>query len=218
MKKNGFTLAEILISIGIVGTIAAITLPSLMTNTTSAQIGPKLAKAVSVFEQANEALLNENSVDKLSETNFLVDSATYGAQLSRFLKITPNADGSFFSKDGMTYTFTISNANPLNDISHRQRIGDVTIDINGSSLPNLSATDIFYFSWWNDGSLRPKGGTNWNGGAAQDKDEGGQAIGNTDSVGGSEHWSAKCAANAIPSGEDYCAGHVFENNFKVLYK
>ena len=47
MKKNGFTLAEVLITLGIIGVIAAITLPTLMSDTTSAQIGPKLAKAVS---------------------------------------------------------------------------------------------------------------------------------------------------------------------------
>ena len=62
MTKNAFTLAEVLITLGIVGTIAAITLPSLMTNTTTAQIGPKLAKAVSVFEQAMENVMPQLEV------------------------------------------------------------------------------------------------------------------------------------------------------------
>ena len=63
MKKFGFTLAEILVSVAIVGVMAALTLPTLRTNTTNAQIGPKLAKAVSTFEQANESLLSSMSSD-----------------------------------------------------------------------------------------------------------------------------------------------------------
>ena len=71
MKKSGFTLAEVLITLAIIGVIAALTLPGLMTDTASAQIGPKLAKAVSMFEQGNESLLNTFSVDSLTDTGLL---------------------------------------------------------------------------------------------------------------------------------------------------
>lgn len=208
MNKNGFTLAEVLITLGIVGTIAAITLPSLMNNTTTAQIGPKLAKAVSVFEQANEALLNDNSVDKLSETGFTSTGVSYGNALSNYLKITNVGANIFLSKDGIEYSISANNVpSPASASAHAQRIGDVTIDINGSSNPNSAATDVFYFSLWNDGSLRPKGATNWDGGV-------------NDGDGGSEHWKTQCDINTIPTatGAEYCAGHVFENNLKVLYQ
>lgn len=237
MKKNGFTLAEILISLGIVGTIAAITLPSLMTNTTTAQIGPKLAKAVSVFEQANEALLNDSAVDKLSETGYTSTGNSYGNALCNYLKITNTGANTFLSKDGIKYSISANNTpSPVGRSAHAQRIGDITIDINGNSNPNTSATDIFYFSLWNDGSLRPKGSINWNGGVDNDmenctaseiaanatycNDDGKKAIGAKDRDGGSEHWKTKCAINSIPSatGAEYCAGHVFENNLKVRYK
>ena len=55
-KKDGFTLAEILITLGIVGVVAAMTVPRLMNNTSTSQIGPKLAKAAAAFEQANQAM------------------------------------------------------------------------------------------------------------------------------------------------------------------
>jgi len=45
MLKKGFTLAEVLVTLGIIGVVAALTLPGILTDTTSAQIGPKLAKA-----------------------------------------------------------------------------------------------------------------------------------------------------------------------------
>ena len=211
MKKNGFTLAEVLIVLAIIGTIAAITLPALMTDTTSAQIGPKLAKAVSMFEQANEALLNANSVDTLSDAGLTSSVATYTDELSRHLKGAANG-ATFLTKDGMLYTYTISAANPANtsDPGHMQRIGDVTVDINGSSKPNVDGTDIFYFTWWNDGSLRPKGATNW----------GGELDKENNYVGGDVTWTSKCprAENGAVTDYTFCAGHVFENNLKVLYR
>ena len=208
MKKNGFTLAEVLITLGIIGVISAITLPSLMTDTTSAQIGPKLAKAVSSFEQANESLLNANSVDTLSDAGLLTNVNTYANALSRHFKISQSGN-TYLSKDGMQYTFSITNNNPANaaDPGHMQRIGDVTIDINSTSRPNIAGTDRFTFSWWNDGSLRPKGGTNWNGAASS-------------AVNAAEHWGQKCklAEQGAVTDYTYCAGHVFENNLKVLYR
>ena len=203
MKKRGFTLAEVLITLGIIGVIASITLPSLMTDTTSAQIGPKLAKAVSMFEQANESLLNANSIDALSDGALLASVGSYTTELSRYLKITP-VTGGYLSKDGMLYSITISDANPSNtaDPAYRQRVGNVMIDINGSSKPGEAGTDIFYFSFWNDGSLRPKGGADWEPGG--------------------ETWQVHCpkAEDGTPTleGYDFCAGHVFENNLKVLYR
>ena len=67
MLKKGFTLAEVLITLGIVGVIAAITLPTLIQDTTAAQVGPKLAKAVSTIEQANQALLKNEGVNAISD-------------------------------------------------------------------------------------------------------------------------------------------------------
>ena len=67
MKRFGFTLAEVLITLGIIGVISALTLPSLLNDTQGAQVGPKLGKAVSMFEQANQALLTDNNVDSISD-------------------------------------------------------------------------------------------------------------------------------------------------------
>lgn len=219
MKKKGFTLAEVLITLAIIGTIAAITLPSLMTDTTSAQIGPKLAKAVSMFEQANEAILNEHSVDTLTDANLLTSVTTYTGELGRHLKGTVSEENDFLSKDGMLYKFKIGDP-PDNPTApgHMQKVGDVTVDINGSSKPNADGTDIFYFSWWNDGSLRPKGATNWNG-LATSSTMPNYSL-STQLISSSEHWGTKCprAENGNVSDYKYCAGHVFENNLKVLYR
>lgn len=52
MKKNGFTLAEVLITLSIIGVVATMTLPALMTNTQEQQAKTGLKKAISVLSEA----------------------------------------------------------------------------------------------------------------------------------------------------------------------
>ena len=66
MKNNGFTLAEVLITLGIIGVVAALTTPALYHNVGTAEIGPKLAKFRSTVENANKMMLVENDVNRLS--------------------------------------------------------------------------------------------------------------------------------------------------------
>lgn len=92
MKKIGFTLAEILITLGIVGVVAALTAPSLVQNASTAQVGPKLAKAVSTLEVANQNFLTQMSADTLAaagayqgESNMAVN---YINNLSNYMRIS----------------------------------------------------------------------------------------------------------------------------------
>ena len=66
--KKGFTLSELLITLGIIGVISALTLPSVINNASDAKVGPSLAKAVATFEHANVALLSEQDVSAITET------------------------------------------------------------------------------------------------------------------------------------------------------
>ena len=53
MKKlNAFTLAEVLITLGIIGVVAAMTMPTLMNSTNGAQYKTAYKKALSVLSQA----------------------------------------------------------------------------------------------------------------------------------------------------------------------
>lgn len=49
--KNGFTLAEVLITLGIIGIVAAMTLPSLLNNTQNKQLETSLKKSYSALGQ-----------------------------------------------------------------------------------------------------------------------------------------------------------------------
>lgn len=64
MKKNGFTLAEVLITLGIIGIVAAMTLPSLIQKQNEKVAITQLKKAYSVFSQAYlMAVANEGPAD-----------------------------------------------------------------------------------------------------------------------------------------------------------
>ena len=59
MKKNGFTLAEVLITLAIIGVVATMTLPALMTNTQEQQARTGLKKGINTITEAaqmNQAL------------------------------------------------------------------------------------------------------------------------------------------------------------------
>ena len=67
MKKLGFTLAEVLITLGIIGVVAALTAPALVQNAGTAKVGPTLAKVVSTLEVANEQMLHDEEGSDLNK-------------------------------------------------------------------------------------------------------------------------------------------------------
>ena len=95
MLKKGFTLAETIITLGIIGVVVAITTPIVIHSTAKAQVGPKLAKTVAIFEQANAAILQTNSSNSMLVKyykNNAFDYEKYSADLNNYLKsnITAN--------------------------------------------------------------------------------------------------------------------------------
>ena len=52
MKKCGFTLAEVLITLGIIGVVAAMTIPNLIANTNGAKFKSQFKKTLSTLNQA----------------------------------------------------------------------------------------------------------------------------------------------------------------------
>ena len=59
--KSGFTLAEVLITLGIIGVVAAIVMPSVMTNYTYKTVGVKLSKFMSQLEGATRPYVVQNA-------------------------------------------------------------------------------------------------------------------------------------------------------------
>ena len=112
MFKKGFTLAEVLITLGIIGVVAALTTPALVQNIGTAKVGPSLAKAVSTFENANQTMLAQSEAGSITSLSQYVSSeyighghngspqyshttkwspSTYVKSLSGHLKINPDS-------------------------------------------------------------------------------------------------------------------------------
>lgn len=221
MKKFGFTLAEVLVTLGVIGVISALTIPTLMTNYSETHIGPKLAKAVASFEQANKNILDEHGVDALTETGIFDNISAeqiftkYYDELSKHLRVSNVENYTLISKDGVSYFIYINQLkfeNP-SDPAYKQMIGSLGIFTDNDRNNIVDGTyaqgsNFFGFTLWNDGSLRPIGGVNWNGKADS-------------AYGGSEHWKTKCPIGGLIDSNEkgsYCTGHIFENDLKILYK
>ena len=68
MKKLGFTLAEALLALGIIGVVAALTLPSVTLEHRKRTYSATLAAAVSDLETAMSVMIMRDGVDNLLET------------------------------------------------------------------------------------------------------------------------------------------------------
>ena len=67
-KKSAFTLAEVLITLGIIGVVAAITLPSLIQKYQKKTYIEGLKVGISIFEQGFKAAMADDGVDDLADT------------------------------------------------------------------------------------------------------------------------------------------------------
>ena len=110
-KKHGFTLAEILISLLILGVIASLTIPSLIQNTHKKEEVVKIKKGLSVINQAismDKALTGED----LSQYESGSVNATNANIINMFKKrlsisdVVYNELPTFLMQDGLGFMFT----------------------------------------------------------------------------------------------------------------
>lgn len=76
IRKNGFTLAEVLITLGIIGVVAAMTIPNLITEHQKRATVTKLQRAISVINQAYKLSYDDVGELAIDETTNL-DSREY---------------------------------------------------------------------------------------------------------------------------------------------
>ena len=66
--KKGFTLSEVLITLGVVGVVAVLTIPGVMKNYQNRLYTAQLEKIYSQISDATQALMNDEHVDNFYET------------------------------------------------------------------------------------------------------------------------------------------------------
>ena len=160
MKKLGFTLAEVLITLVIIGVIAAMTVPTLMNNTNAQEFRSALKKAISGVNQAltlNYALEGLSAQDYSSATDIvdnvfkkrmsvLTTSDTMAAGCTTANSTFTTADGAIFcvtnwaTSDASTQTGKCNSYNTVPCTSDNTK-ANLWIDVNGDRKPNRATAN-----------------------------------------------------------------------------
>ena len=184
--KSGFTLAEVLITLVIIGVVAAMTIPTLSKNTDEKSNIIAFKKVYSALSQVNMTLNNESGGDwttqcsnfndkcfrdlfakKMSVTKICDNSVSQGCvATSKFLDGSTTAyntvvnDGwpALVTSSGYSikFRFHINGCDSSTNLS----CGWVQIDTNGHKKPNIVGKDIFFLMFNSDKSVTPFGAEN----------------------------------------------------------
>lgn len=179
--KFGFTLAEVLITLGIIGVVAALTLPSLVTNYQKQVTVNKLKKFYNTMAQASQLAVKDNDMTELdwgTQTGYEVTQNIFNQYYKPYLNIAKfcsNFSGCFpETRFYMNGDIAISNVDP-NSVMFMLEDGSgvscnyqynpyintkhftCSIDINGNNPPNKYGRDIFELKIDATGKMEPYG-------------------------------------------------------------
>jgi len=110
-NKKGFTLAEVLITLGIIGIVAALTIPTLMANYQKVQEVAGLKKAYAEITEALKLMANDHGCpDNLACTGVftVTDTSALGAEFKKYLKVAKDCGNTYDINDEQTKCMTDS--------------------------------------------------------------------------------------------------------------
>ena len=164
LKNRAFTLAEVLITLGIIGVVAAMTIPSLMTTFQKRETVSKLKSTYSIISQAIK--LSENDNGELENWDYTLDANQWvDTYLKNYMKMMTvngyqlkmykwkNLDGSDINNWTpakyalMNGVYVSIFVNQMSDAGNFVKQGVwFFIDLNGNSGPNRMGRDLFVMS------------------------------------------------------------------------
>lgn len=172
-SSKGFTLAEVLVTLGIIGVVSAMTVPTLMQNYQRKSYVTQLHKFYNELSQALLQYQTDRNAVNLKEAG-LISNESIGLFFKNYFKIindcgstkTPCFYGGNYNKingngvltttlghyltiaDGMSVAYLYSGT----DV-----IFTVDVDINGAQGPNIAGRDMFNFAVFNNGVIDEQG-------------------------------------------------------------
>lgn len=175
MKKLGFTLAEVLITLGIIGVVAAMTIPNIMNAQRAIRLKSQFKKAHSVIAQSGKLMIEDGISLDFAPRQFVNTYIKYFKGATNCGLSGINCYGKYVNGDYPSYTqkqFSAVYAR-LNDgsillqdgmlllIKNQYPAGStiwVSVDINGyKSPPNRTGYDLFVFQLMDTGEFLPMG-------------------------------------------------------------
>ena len=179
-KVIAFTLAETLIVMGIIGIVAALTLPNLNSSTGDKE---KVAKVKKIYQNLNDALGRVQAVYGPVDEWYRPssnDAIRFGERMTEFMKLSKNCgintnQGCFSSQNASSlygtslgYSFDSEGVGPISVLRYRCITADgtsisfpfnglpITIDIDGPNKgQNTVGKDIFHFMMYDGNSIEP---------------------------------------------------------------
>ena len=183
-RKAAFTLAEVLITLGIIGVVAAMTMPALIQNARNRELESALKKSASVIAQALDMYKAENGVPITSD----VSTHNLKPAIIKYFKVLQDCGEGYNDADSAciknyndpdrnstTYkNFSGNNTIFLNDFDDGQFVLTdgtlillnnyetqaviISVDVNGyKKRPNRLGQDLFMFQLNEEGKLLPMG-------------------------------------------------------------
>ncbi len=215
---KAFTLAEVLITLGIVGVVATLTLPALTHSVMEQQTAAVLSKAINTLETANAKILQERNARTLSSacngvggyTRYLAQNlnVTYRSGSITQGQFILRGDDTVTTKDGIVFRFSplhlsLDLNQPNRPAKYHGSHYEITIDTNGNKGPNRLGKDQFFV--WVDyyGQVIPFGGAQY------------AEYQNTNNI----LWTNGCPSNRSkkPTNVRACTGSIVDNGYKILY-
>ena len=181
IKNNGFTLAEVLITLVIIGVIAAMTIPTLINKTNNNEYTSRLKKVYSALSQATNTIISqEGSPKEWASTN-----ESFFNMYKKHLQVMKDCSGgkcfpdvkykyrkgtyhdSYINRNSL-FSLKLSDGTPVlfgwtdggecsqRDTGTYDYCGIIIVDINDIKAPNAYGRDLFAFGLKENG-LYPMG-------------------------------------------------------------
>ncbi len=171
MPLRGFTLAEVLITLGIIGVVAALTIPTLLQTQKEKSTIAAVKKDTSLISNAIKmAIANEGKFSGTTTEDFYNYISPY-FNVSKYCGTgagcwTTDNIKYLHGQEWSDYNSSLYKNAILTDGSFLQvyynpnaNYGEFRIDVNGNKGPNTQGIDIFYFgTYLNDGNLALQAG------------------------------------------------------------
>lgn len=203
MKKRAFTLAEILIVLGIIGLIAIIILPLLQNNTSTQTIASKLDKTYNTLSNANALILANDLEDSL---NFDVNE--YRQQLTNNIRNSVINGNNVILPDRTSISIEdIGESENDQYDSQGSFMGPymkITVNLSPQKATPINGVDNFYFIVDRNGTVFPIGGSV------------ARQLGHSDYTSTTNSYTPCTTKNESKSSEA-CAGAFFDQNMKPTY-
>lgn len=169
--KFGFTLAEVLVTLGIIGVVSAMTVPTLMQNYQRKSYVTQLHKFYNELSQALVQYQTDRNALNLREAGFTSSDALRSFFKSYFKVVNDCGEeiepcllrsheykklsGAGGIGVELTYYLTIASGASMTFSStlNGDCVASIYVDVNGSQGPNIAGRDLFAIYVYNDGTI-----------------------------------------------------------------